>query len=240
MSIRLYTGEETVGSVVAEFPGASNVFKKHGIDFCCGGNRPLQTVFRQQNLNAEQVLQELNAAWTAVNGRNDGTDWRAATSKAIIERIITKHHDYLRSELPLLSDFTSKILRVHGPHHAESLEPLHRYFHEVKRELEQHMAKEEEELFPLILAHEANPTEELYDRISAKLDELEREHEHAGDLLKNMREVTSNYTLPDGACRTYTLTFQKLEQLESDMFEHIHLENNILFLRYAGSCGCSH
>jgi regulator of cell morphogenesis and NO signaling len=238
MNIRLYNEQDTVGSVVAAFPGASNVFKKYGIDFCCGGNRSLGTVFRQQELNGELVLRELNNAWTLLNGRHDGTDWRAASSKAIIGQIITKHHDYLRSEMPLLSEFTSKILRVHGPHHAESLEPLYRYFHEVKQELEQHMAKEEEELFPLILQHEENPTDELFHQIEGKLEELEREHEHAGDLLKKMREVTDNYTLPEGACRTYSLTFHKLEEFESDMFEHIHLENNILFLRYAGSCGC--
>lgn len=238
MSVGVYSGENTVGSVVAAFPGASNIFKKYGIDFCCGGNRSLQSVFQKQSLDGEKVLEELNQAWSLTNGKQKGTDWRSASSKAIIERIISKHHDYLRNELPLLSEFTTKILRVHGPHHRDSLEPLHRDFHEVKRELEQHLIKEEEELFPLILQHEENPTDELYHRIEGKLAELEREHEHAGDLLKQMREVTNNYTLPEGACRTYTLTFQKLEELESDMFEHIHLENNILFLRYTGKCDC--
>lgn len=238
MSNLTYTGEETVGSLVAAFPGAANVFKNHGIDFCCGGNRTLNTVIRQQELDGTAVLAELNAAWTAAGQKVDGTDWRTASSRDIINEIISAHHDYLRAEMPLLADFTSKILRVHGPHHADSLEPLHRYFHELKRELESHMEKEEKELFPLILAHEANPTDELYHQAESKLDELEREHEHAGDLLKKMREVTDNYTLPEGACRTYQLTFRKLEELESDMFRHIHLENNILFLRYTGHCGC--
>ncbi|WP_438445248.1 iron-sulfur cluster repair di-iron protein [Gorillibacterium sp. sgz5001074] len=238
MTNRMYTGEETVGALVAAFPGAANVFKKHAIDFCCGGNRALNTVIRQQGLDKETVLGELNEAWTAAGERIDGTDWRAAPSRAIIAEIVTKHHDYLRSELPLLADFTAKILRVHGPHHADSLEPLYRYFQEFKRELETHMVKEEQELFPLILAHEENPTDELYHQAESKLEELEREHEHAGDLLKRMREVTGGYTLPEGACRTYQLTFTKLEELESDMFRHIHLENNILFLRYTGHCGC--
>lgn len=238
MSIVLYQMKDTVGGVVAAFPGASNIFKRHKIDFCCGGNRSLQSVFEVQHLDGEQILSELNEAWTKANGMPDGTDWQNASSQAIINQIIEKHHNYLRNELPLLSEFTTKILRVHGVHQGDVLEPLHRYFHALKQELEQHMVKEEEELFPLILQYEASPSDELYHQAESKLDELEQEHEAAGDLLKLMREVTSDYQLPDGACRTYTVTFQKLEELESDMFQHIHLENNILFLRYTGQCGC--
>lgn len=222
---------DKIGEVVARFPGASNIFKEYKIDFCCGGNRSLALVVEQQKLNEEEVLSKLNEAYEAAQKlRQDQRNWQEASSSEIIEFVVNTHHAYLVKELPLLSEFVTKIMRVHGPNHPE-LGQLHRLFHSLKLELEQHLVKEEEILFPLVREYEANPTEENRATAFAKLNELENEHEQAGDLLKEMRAITNDYTLPEGACRTYTLTFHKLAELESDMFEHIHLENNILFPR---------
>lgn len=222
---------DKIGEVVARFPGASNIFKEYKIDFCCGGNRSLALVVEQQKLNEEEVLSKLNEAYEAAQKlRQDQRNWQESSSSEIIEFVVNTHHAYLVKELPLLSEFVTKIMRVHGPNHPE-LGQLHRLFHSLKLELEQHLVKEEEILFPLVREYEANPTEENRANAFTKLNELENEHEQAGDLLKEMRAITNDYTLPEGACRTYTLTFHKLAELESDMFEHIHLENNILFPR---------
>lgn len=108
---------------------------------------------------------------------------------------------------------------------------LHRLFHHMKIELDQHLIAEEEELFPLLKQYAAHPTAELRERVLEGLKELETDHDVVGACLKEMRTVTSEYALPPEACKTYTLTFRKLAELESDLFEHIHLENNILFPR---------
>lgn len=233
---RMFTGSNTVGEIVAAFPGASNLFKKHQIDFCCGGNRALSTVLRQQNIEEESFLATLNESYQNANRQDEGTDWREVAYPELIDHIVNKHHGYLGIELPLLSDFVTKILRVHGPAHPE-LSTLHRLFHQFKMELDRHMIDEETIVFPKIKEYAQTRSKEALNQAVDAIEQLEAEHTAAGELLRQMREVTNNYTLPDGACRTYTLTFQKLEELEADMFQHIHLENNILFPRLSKEAG---
>lgn len=225
-----FDGTEKIGDIVTVFPGASNLFKQAQIDFCCGGNRALSTVLRQMDLDEEAFLAELNEAYEKANQQADNTDWRAVPYTDLINHVVNTHHAYLNNELPVLSQFVTKILRVHGPNHPE-LSSLHRSFHQLKMDLEQHLVSEEEIVFPLIAEYEKTGSTSALEKALQKIDELESEHDDAGDLLKEMRKITDQYTLPEEACRTYTLTFQKLEQLESDMFQHVHLENNILFPR---------
>lgn len=222
---------QRVGEIVAAFPGASNLFKAAGIDFCCGGGKSLSDALRVRGIAEDAFLAALEAAYAAEAERaSTDVDWREAPLGGLIGRIVNVHHGYLRQELPLLSGFTQKIHRVHGEGHPE-LAQLDRLFHALKAELEEHLAAEEAELFPLVRAYaESGAREDLSEAIQA-LAEFESEHEAAGKLLAEMRQVTDGYTLPPGACRTYTLTFHKLQELESDLFMHIHLENNILFAR---------
>lgn len=227
-----FTPNQSVGEIVAAFPGASNLFKKYTVDFCCGGGRPLEKALMSKGINVEEFLTELEVAYAAEQNRTakPTTDWRVAPIPKLVDRIIKVHHDYLRSELPALSAFTTKIANVHGARHPELVE-LYQVFHEFKQELEEHMVKEEGADFPAILAWNQSGDEALQAKAVETFGALEEEHDHAGRLLERMRELTEGYTLPGDACRTYTLTFQKLEELENDMFNHVHLENNILFNR---------
>lgn len=225
---------ETIGDIVTRFPKAADIFKQYRIDFCCGGDRPLAEAIEKQQLNGEEIIRLLNEAYDEQSQRLGGgnKDWRTESFANLIDHIVTTHHQYLVRELPELSQYVTKILRVHGQLHGESLTPLYRMFHEAKMELEQHLIKEEEHIFPLIKSYEANPSKEAWDEAVRVIVELENEHEMVGNLLKEMRKVTEDYALPEGACRTYQLTFQKLQEFEADLFEHIHLENNILFPRF--------
>jgi regulator of cell morphogenesis and NO signaling len=226
-----FQAEHKIGEIVAFFPGASNVFKAYGIDFCCGGGRPLSDAFERQHLNAEEILAKLNAAYEeATRSGEKDVDWTEASYSQLIERIVNTHHGYLVRELPVLSEFVTKVLRVHGGSHPE-LARVHTLFHQFKMELEQHMIKEEDILFPKIIRFEETGDAKLLEDVQQTIEILESEHDAAGDILKELREITHHYELPDGACRTYTLTYQKLEALENDMFTHVHLENNILFPR---------
>ncbi|HDX9580628.1 TPA: iron-sulfur cluster repair di-iron protein [Bacillus pseudomycoides] len=227
----IFTGASIISDIVTKFPKASDFFKSYRIDFCCGGNRPLIDAIHERNLSAEEVLTKLNTLYHETKQLNESEiDWKNASYSELINYIVNKHHRYLNEELPQLSPYVTKVLRVHGsgqPHLAQ----VHKLFHELKTELEQHLIKEETEDFPLILAFEQNPTDENYIKLRKVVDELENEHSHAGDIIKELRKVTNDFTPPEGACGTYRLVYQRLEAIESDLFEHIHLENNILFPR---------
>ena len=226
-----FNGTETIGEIVASFPGASNLFKEYGIDFCCGGNRTLSNALRQQQIEEGPFLERLNRMFQQVRQKlEEDVDWRKELFSDLIDHIVQNHHAYLLKELPLLSEFVTKILRVHGSAHRE-LSQLHKLFHQMKMELEQHMISEEEIVFPLIKKAEQTGDQTSLSKAAETIEELEAEHSAVGQLLKEMREITDNYRLPEDACRTYTLTYQKLEEMESDLFQHIHLENNVLFPR---------
>ncbi|WP_019536988.1 iron-sulfur cluster repair di-iron protein [Paenibacillus ginsengihumi] len=227
-----FSGEEKVGAIVAAFPGASHLFKEVNIDFCCGGDLSLRQAIRQRKLDENEILRRLNESYAEMKSRDSRreTDWRAAPIADLIDHIVQHHHVYLRKELPLLSEFVTKILRVHGSGHPE-LSLLHKAFHQMKIELDQHLIVEEEVLFPLLRQYAEEPTAEKREQAVKGLRELETDHHTVGNYLKEMRAVTDGYALPPGACRTYTLAFQKLIELESDLFQHIHLENNVLFPR---------
>lgn len=229
--MREFTGSEKIGEIVAAFPGASNLFKANSVDFCCGGNRILSTVLAEKRINPEQFLHELNEAYQeAIEREKQPKDWRDAPFAELIEYIIDHHHGYLYRELPILSEFVTKIFRVHGTKHPE-LGELHKRFHELKLELEQHLVEEEQVVFPLIKDFAEKGSLESLEQALKAIKQLEDEHERAGDLLKEMNAITDQYRLPPGACTTYRVTFQKLQQLEADLFQHVHLENNILFPR---------
>ncbi|HWJ03626.1 MAG TPA: iron-sulfur cluster repair di-iron protein, partial [Verrucomicrobiae bacterium] len=212
-------------------PQAAEIFKAHHIDFCCGGNRPLAEAIREQKLNEGELLNNLNSAFQqSQQFRHSELDWRSEPLGKLVDHIINTHHAYVQRELPQISELVTKILRVHGANHAE-LSKVHRLFHNLKMELEQHLIKEEEILFPLIKQYEKAPSGELLTRIKQVMGETEQEHDAAGDIIKELRHITGQYAIPADACTTFSLTYRKLEDFEADLFQHIHLENNILFKR---------
>jgi len=222
---------DKIGDIVAACPTTAEVFKKYNIDFCCGGDRPLVSALREQHLDQEEVVSALEAACAAAaRSREKYVDWRQAPLNDLIDHIVATHHGYLRRVLPELSVLTTRILQVHGDGH-EELFTVHRLFHTLKTELEQHRTKEELRLFPLIEEYEKDPTPEKLAKIRELIAELEAEHDAAGGLLKELRAVTDDYAVPADACLSYRLTYEKLQELESDLFQHIHLENNVLHPR---------
>lgn len=230
---RNFTGNERLGEVVASFPGAAGLFKRYKIDFCCGGDRILAAVLQEQGLEKDAILAELNQAYAdQLQTPTNQTDWRTAPLDRLIDHIVNTHHGYLQRELPIISDLTTKVLRVHGGAHKE-LAKVHRLFHMLKLELEQHLITEEEVLFPLIKEYANKPSGELRDKALAVVDDIENEHDNAGDIIKELDELTGHYTVPADACASYRLVYQKLTELEADLFQHIHLENNILHRRLA-------
>lgn len=224
-----FKSEDKIGQVVAAFPGASNLFLDYKIDFCCGGNRPLIEAIKEQNLNEDEIINMLNNKYVEFKKQNqEFVDWVKEEPSKLIDYVVGKHHLYLNEELPKISELILKILKVHGKNHEELFE-VHKLFNTLRIELEEHLIKEEEFIFPAIKKYVENKSKKNAENLLKNINDLEQEHEGAGDIIKELREITDHYTVPQDACRTFKLTYTKLKELEKDMFQHIHLENNILF-----------
>lgn len=220
-----------VKDIVNEFPKSSDLFKKHRIDFCCGGNIPLSQTAEANGIDMDTLLAELKEVIDKSElGEIDLEVWTNSTSNAIIEHVITQYHDTLKEEFSMLSPYVTKVSRVHGDNHPELLR-VYELYHDFRRELLEHMEKEEAIVFPLIKGLEENTVENRQEAVDLII-QLEKEHDAAGAILKELRTVTADYQLPSDACGTYRLVYQRLEMMEGHTFMHVHLENNILFPRY--------
>ena len=228
---KLFKSSEKIGEIVTRFPKAMEVFKEYNIDFCCGGDRTLSSAIDIQYLNEGEVLSKLEEAYKKTQGIVlKDIDWRNASYSDLIDYVVKTHHAYMHKELPQLSELITTILRVHGANH-EELEKVYKLFHTLRTELDEHLIKEEVTLFPLIKEYEKAPTDALLDKALKIIKDLESEHTGAGDILKEIRKITLDYTIPQDVCNTFKFTYTKLGEMENDLFQHIHLENNILFPR---------
>ena len=224
-----FKSSDSIGYIAANFPKAMDIFKEYNIDFCCGGNRPLIEALEESKLNEAVIMKRLEEAYNnLLIIEDENIDFNIMSYTDLIDHVINTHHAYLQSELPKVYELTTKILRVHGGNHKE-LTKVHRLFANLKMELEEHLIKEEEIEFPLIKKYELNPSIELLEEVVSVIEELESEHEGAGDILKELRKITNGYKIPADVCNTFMFTYQKLQEIEVDTFQHIHLENNILF-----------
>jgi regulator of cell morphogenesis and NO signaling len=220
-----------VRDIVNELPKTSDVFKKFRIDFCCGGNIALSEAIAANGISEEEIMEELRVVFEKnSSAETDLEVWTRSDSTTIINHVINHFHRTSEEELSLLSPYVTKVSRVHGDSHPELLK-VHELFYEFKKELMEHMAKEEAVVFPLIKQLADGSVENREEAINM-IVELEKEHDHAGEILRQIRAITSDYTLPLDACGTYRLVYKRLEDLEGLTFMHVHLENNILFPRY--------
>jgi len=220
-----------VGELVAERAGRARVFEQFGIDYCCGGKRPLGEVCQERGLDTGEVIAALHAA-DAGTATTEARDWVHATLSELIENIVGTHHAYLRRELPRLTELMAKTERAHGAEHGELAESG-TVLGALRAELELHMLKEERLLFPAIRSLEAGSAERtgLGGSGQGPIRVMEQEHDSAGRALTTLRELTNDFTPPADACNTWRALLDGLCTLETDLHEHIHKENNVLFPR---------
>lgn len=227
-----FNSNQKIGEIVTQFPNASDIFKEYKIDFCCGGDRLLITAINEQKINETELLERINNSYEKLKNNlfSNDRNWVEAPLNELVDVIVNVHHAYLYENLPKISELTTKILRVHGEKHPE-LSRVHKLFHTIKMELEAHLIEEETIQYPAIKAYLESGSEADLDKAINIINQLQDEHTGAGNILKELREITNDYKAPDNACTTYRLTYSKLEEMESDIFQHIHLESNILFPR---------
>ncbi len=222
----------TVAELAAEMANATLVFERLGIDYCCGGQRKLADACKAAKVDAGDVIREL-AASNQPGADTTAVDWRTKSLTELTQFIVWRYHVDLKNELPALQILVAKVHGVHGTNHPE-LATVHQLYSALKDELEPHMAKEEEILFPHIEGMEdldAEPVPSCFGTVRNPIRMMMMEHDSAGDILKQLREVTRSYAVPADACNSYRSMMERLQRLEQDLHEHIHLENNVLFPR---------
>lgn len=221
---------QKLGEIVSIFPGSSEIFNELKIDYCCGGHDTLGAALMEKGLETDEIVETLNNKYNEfIMSDTQYKDWRKECPTTLIKHIEEKHHDFTKKELKEIDALLFKVLKVHFSHHSEELLKVHRLFGNLKIELEEHLVKEEENLFPLIKAYEKTKDTKYKVEIEKFIKETEDEHDAAGDILKELEVITRDFTAPEGACTTFKLVYDKLHGLEKDLFIHIYLENTVLF-----------
>jgi regulator of cell morphogenesis and NO signaling len=222
----------TVGDIVAADYRAAGVLDRFGIDFCCGGKRTFGEACAAARQDAGEVGAEL-AKLSEPSGATGVPDVSWAVD-ALADYIVRRHHGYVREQVPVIHGHLAKLVAVHGEHHPE-LKAIAAHFTELAGELQSHMVKEEQVLFPYLQQLSASaefglePPVGRFGSVSNPIRMMEAEHRYAGDELGVIREMTSNYAVPSDGCTTYRICYQELAAFDADLRQHIHLENNILF-----------
>ena len=236
LSNTLHGNSPTVAELAISHSGALSVFMKYNIDYCCGGNRSLEDACIRVGLNPEKIKAEILSMppqETSIPPRAD--QWSASL---LTDYIVQNHHAYVKRAIPEIQLLLEKVCNAHGDDNIELLN-IQQDFSDLADELLNHMNKEEFALFPAIkrLVAKNDPGHPLADQLQAPIEAMEHEHVVAGDLMKSIRKLSNSYTVPEYACPTYRVTYQKLKEFDNDLMTHVHLENNILFRKAGHVCG---
>lgn len=225
------TKNHLIGQVVRMNYTHAEVFKRHGIDFCCNGNRSIGEACEKAKLSLDQVLHELNTLPTHSDTELDVSTWPL---DLLVNYIVKKHHRYVEQKIGEIKPYLAKIVQVHGQQHPE-LSEINALFLASADELVQHMKKEELILFPFIenmvtaKVHGRPFTLPHFQSLENPISMMHHEHNTEGERFSQISALSTQYTPPSDACNTYRVTFALLREFEEDLHRHIHLENNVLF-----------
>jgi regulator of cell morphogenesis and NO signaling len=214
---------KTIAEIVSNDISTASIFKKYKLDFCCGGGKTVENACKKENINVDDVVNDLlNNTSKKETPNLNFKDWSA---EFLADYIVYVHHTYIKQNLSIISEFADKVANVHGQHEPKTIE-IAQIFSTISSELTSHMGKEEFILFPAIKAKADNPNFEFEEKT---LSLIKEEHEEVGTMIKKIQELSSDFTPPEWACNTFKALYFKLEEFTNDLYQHIHLENNILF-----------
>ena len=224
--------DKTVAEIVTKNIKTADIFKKNGIDFCCGGNVKLQDICNKKGVDFNKIKEDLNNIGNQTS--SPAENYNSWDLDFLTDYILNTHHKYVIEANELVIQYSDKVAKVHGHHYTEVVE-INKLFHSLANELKMHMHKEEMILFPYIkdlAIAQKNKTKIIppaFSTIQNPINMMEAEHDDAGDILKSIAKLSNNFTPPEGACNTFRALYANLEEYQNDLFQHIHLENNILF-----------
>lgn len=225
----MISSEMTVREVAARVPESTRLFETLQIDYCCGGNRPLTEACASAGVEVDSVMEQLSVLGKSAP-TDKAVDFQKLSLTDLITHIVDTHHVFTKSEMSRLRALVTKVISAHGANHPELL-TVGELFQRLCADLEPHMFKEEQVLFPYIIRMEKAETVLLapFGTVRNPIRMMMMEHDTAGDILRKLRAVTADYRVPSDACISYQTLYQALEGFEKDLHQHIHLENNILF-----------
>ncbi|CAD5108997.1 iron-sulfur cluster repair protein YtfE [Zestomonas carbonaria] len=215
--------DNTLGNLASSLPGATRVFHRFHLDFCCGGQKTLRQAARERNVDAKEVVRHLRDLDPQ---DTDAIDWRQAPPGRLIDHVLSRYHAVHRQQLPELIRLAARVEQVHGGRE-ECPRGLTELLIAMHQELESHMQKEEQVLFPMI-ERGAGPM------AGGPISLMRFEHDQHGEALARLIELTDDMRPPQGACNTWRALYRGLDELRVDLMQHIHLENNLLFPRALG------
>ena len=235
----MISSETTVREVAVKVPQSTRLFETLKIDYCCGGGQPLGEACASAGVDVEELMEMLGSMTPSSSQDEPALDFQNASLLDLIDHILKKHHVFTKSEMDRLEALTAKVIAAHGQNHPELLQ-VGEVFRNLCADLKPHMFKEEQMLFPYIVglakADEQNRPAPFapFGTVNNPVRVMMREHDAAGELLRELRALTSDYAVPRDACISYQTLYEALEYLEKDLHQHIHLENNILFPKASG------
>lgn len=225
---------ETLGALLSQYPAFRAVFEAHRLDYCCGGKQTLKDAAEAAGLDLDRLGRELIEALEA-DTPVPARDWSRVNAEELCHYIVDRHHTFMRRQLPLVRSLFDDVRTAHGVTHGKLLDALRSVFDGLAMEIEMHLEKEEQILFPYIEQIERHllvgaPMPEVHcGSVQNPIRQMEYEHDNAGAALAKMRNLSSDWQPPADACEKFKALYDGLAQLENDLHEHIHLENNILF-----------
>lgn len=233
-----FNGETKVKDIALSNPKARQALEDARLDYCCGGGKSLHDACQGAEVSVEEILKRLRKT-----GKNsdadpdpDAANWTSAPLRDLTRHIREKHHQYVRAAVPRIQGLLNKVKAKHGSTHTE-IADIETRFARVGQEMIMHMQKEEQILFPYIENMEqaagGNGTLEppFFQTVRNPIQAMMSEHDSAGDLVKQIRKASIDYTPPADACASYRALYRELREFEADLHQHVHLENNILFPR---------
>jgi regulator of cell morphogenesis and NO signaling len=229
-----FNREMRVREIAAANAGAKRVLEDAGVEYCCGGEKPLRDACMNAGVSAEEILKRLQENSRQVAPGE--TNWTTAALCELTQHIVGKHHRYVREAVPRVRALLAKVKSKHGQNHPE-LAGIEGLFLDLGQEMYGHMQKEEQILFPYIetleraTVEKRKPEPPFFGSARNPIHMMMQEHDSAGELLREMRKLSAGYQAPKEACESYRELYRALEEFEADMHTHVHLENNILFPR---------
>ncbi len=227
----------TIKDLAVENPESTRVFEALGIDYCCGGKRPVEEACAHAGISVDELQARIEAVIKDSASRNDrDKNWASRSISDLVNHVVTTHHAYVRNEIPRITALLEKIGAKHGERHPELFE-VKSVFAGLAAELTVHMMKEEQVLFPYLVRMEEAVLESepappaMFGSIEHPIHMMMFEHDSAGVALGQLKELTGGYIAPSDGCTTYAAAYRALAEFEADLHQHIHLENNILFPR---------
>jgi regulator of cell morphogenesis and NO signaling len=230
----MINSETTVKEVALHMPESTRLFEQLKIDYCCGGNQPLAEACASAGLDVAAVMEMLGEVAQSSSQDASAAGFQNASLPELIEHILNTHHMFTKSEMNRIEGLTAKVIAVHGRNHPELIN-VGELFERLCADLKPHMFKEEHVLFPYILAMSQAALENQprpfapFGTVNNPVRMMMKEHDTAGEIVRELRAVTSDYKVPPDACISYQTLYQALENFERDLHQHIHLENNLLF-----------